>query len=54
MLERLGSKEDAAAYLTSDCCIDSLEEIAYFDGEGNVETTIKGVTSPGGTVNAGT
>jgi hypothetical protein len=37
-------------YLTRDCGIDSLGEIAYLDGEGDVYTTIKDVTSPGGTV----
>jgi hypothetical protein len=30
-----------------------LEEIAYLDGEDDVDTTIKGVTSPGGTVTTG-
>jgi hypothetical protein len=41
-------------YLTRDCGIDSLEGIAYLDGEGDAVTTIKGVTSPGGTVTGGT
>jgi hypothetical protein len=54
MLERLGFSRDLATYLTSGCGIDSLEEIAYLDGEDNVDTTIKGVTSPGGTVTTGT
>jgi hypothetical protein len=40
----------AVTYLTSGCGIDSLEEIAYLDGEVDVDTTIKGVTSPGGAV----
>jgi hypothetical protein len=43
-----------ATYLTSDCGIDSLEDIAYLDGEDDVDTTIKGVTSPGGTATVGT
>jgi hypothetical protein len=37
-------------YLTGTCDNDSLEEIAYLDGEDDVDTTIKGITSPGGTV----
>jgi hypothetical protein len=36
--------------LTGTCGIDSLEEIAYLDGVDDVDTTIKGVMSPGGTV----
>jgi hypothetical protein len=51
--ERLCFSDAAAAYLTRDCGIDSLEDIAYLDGEGNVETTIKGVTSPEGAVTVG-
>jgi hypothetical protein len=50
MLQRLGLSEDAATYLSGTCGIDSLEEIAYLDGVDNVDTTIKGITSPGGTV----
>jgi hypothetical protein len=50
MLERLGFSVTVATYLPRDCGIDSLEEIVYLDGEGDVYTTIKGVTSPGGTV----
>jgi hypothetical protein len=53
MLESMGFIVDTAAYLTSDCGIASLEEIAYLDGDGDVEITIKDVTSPGGTVNVG-
>jgi hypothetical protein len=53
MLERLGFIQDAATYLTITCGIDSLGEIAYLDGEYKVDTTIKGVTSPGGTVKTG-
>jgi hypothetical protein len=50
MLERLDFKEDLVAYLTRVCGIDSLEEFANMDGEGHVETNIKGVTNMGGTV----
>jgi hypothetical protein len=53
ILERLGFSFDALAYLTKDCGIDSLEEIAYLDGDRIVETNIKGVTIMGGTVNFG-
>jgi hypothetical protein len=49
MLERLGFSEAAATYLTGTCGIDSLDEIAYLDGIEDVDTTIKGVTNPGGT-----
>jgi hypothetical protein len=50
MLELLGFSVAAAIYLTRDYDIDSLDEIAYLDDEGDVDTNIKGVTSPGGTV----
>jgi hypothetical protein len=50
MFQRFGFSEDAATYLTGTCGIDSLDEIAYFDGIEDVDTTIKGVTNPGGTV----
>jgi hypothetical protein len=53
MLERLDFIQDAVTYLTSTCGIDSLEEIPYLDGEDDVDTMLKGVTSPGGTVTAG-
>jgi hypothetical protein len=53
MLKRLVFNQDTATYLTSGCGIDSLEEIAYLDGEDDVDTTIKGVTSPGGRVTTG-
>jgi hypothetical protein len=53
-LESLGFSFYMVSYLTRDCGIDSLEEIAYLDGEGDVETTVKGVTIPGGTVTVGT
>jgi hypothetical protein len=53
MLERLGFSEAAATYLTGTCGIDSLDEIAYLDGIEDVDTTIKGVTNPGGTVTTG-
>jgi hypothetical protein len=54
MLERLGFSEAAATYLTCTCVIDSLDEIAYLDGIEDVDTTIKGVTNPGGIVTTGT
>jgi hypothetical protein len=50
MLERLGFSSAAAAYLMSTCGIDSLDKIAYLDGINDVDTTIKGVMNPGGTV----
>jgi tRNA (Thr-GGU) A37 N-methylase len=52
-LERLVFIEVAATYLTGTCGIDSLDEIAYLDGIEDVDTTIKGVTNPGGTVMTG-
>jgi hypothetical protein len=48
MLEHLGFSYATVVYLTKDCGIDSLEEIAYLDGDGDVETIIKDITSPGG------
>jgi hypothetical protein len=53
MLERLVFSEAAATYLTGTCGIDSLDEIAYLDVIEDVDTTIKGVTNPGGTVMTG-
>jgi hypothetical protein len=53
MLQRLGFSKYEGTYLTGTCGIDSLEEIAYLDGEDDVDTTIKGVMSPGGTVSTG-
>jgi hypothetical protein len=53
ILERLGFIDAAAAYLTGTCGIDSLDEIAYLDGIDDIDTTIKGVTNPGGTVTTG-
>jgi hypothetical protein len=53
MLKRFGFSEAAATYLTGTCGIDSLDEIAYLDGIEDVDTTIKGVTNPGGTVTTG-
>jgi hypothetical protein len=50
MLKRLGFSESVATYLTGTCGIDSLDEIAYLDGIEDVDTTIKGVTNPGGTM----
>jgi hypothetical protein len=49
-MERLGFSVAAATYLTGTCGINSLDEIAYLDGIDDVDTTIKGVTNPGGTV----
>jgi hypothetical protein len=49
----LGFSEAAATYLTGTCGIDSLDEIAYLDGNDDVDTKIKWVTSPGGTVMTG-
>jgi hypothetical protein len=54
MLERSGFSSDAERYLTGTCGINSLDEIGYLDGIDDVDTTIKGVTNPGGTVTAGT
>jgi hypothetical protein len=53
ILERLGFSEAVATYLTGTCGIDSLDEIAYLDWIADVDTTIKGVTNPGGTVTTG-
>jgi hypothetical protein len=53
MLQRFGFSDTAVTYLTSTCGIDSLDEIAYLDGIDDVDTTIKGVTNPGGTVTTG-
>jgi hypothetical protein len=53
MLERLDFSEADATYLTGTCGIDSLGEIAYLDGSEDVDTMIKGVTNPGGTVTTG-
>jgi hypothetical protein len=53
MLKRFGFSDAAATYLTSTCGIDSLDEIVYLDGIEDVDTTIKGVTNPGGTVTTG-
>jgi hypothetical protein len=39
--------------LTGTCGIDSLDEIAYLDGIDDVDTTIKEVNNPGGTVMTG-
>jgi hypothetical protein len=53
MLERLGFSSAEVTYLTGTCGINSLDEIAYLDGVDNVDTTIKGVTNPGGVVTTG-
>jgi hypothetical protein len=53
MLQRFGFSDAAATYLTGTCGIDSLDEIAYLDGIDDVDTTIKCVTNPGGTVTMG-
>jgi hypothetical protein len=54
MLQHLGFSDDSATYLTGTCGIDSLDEIAYLDGVDDVDTMIKGVMNPGGTVTTGT
>jgi hypothetical protein len=54
VLERLGFSSAAATYLTGTCGINYLDEIAYLDGIDDADTTIKGVTNPGGTVTTGT
>jgi hypothetical protein len=54
MMELLGFSAATATYLTGTCGINSLNEIAYLDGIDNVDTTIKGVMNPGGTVMTGT
>jgi hypothetical protein len=53
MLEHLGFSDAAAAYLTGASGIDSLDEIRYLDGIDDINSTIKGVTNPGGTVTTG-
>jgi hypothetical protein len=53
MLQRFGFSEAAATYLTGTYGIASLDEIAYLDGIEDVDTTIKGVTNPGGTLTTG-
>jgi hypothetical protein len=50
MLERLGFGAATATYLTGTCGINSLDEIAHLDGIDDVDTTIKGLTNPGGMV----
>jgi hypothetical protein len=51
----MGFSNAAVTYLTRDCGIDSLKEIAYLnDADDDVENTIKGATSQGGTVTVGT
>jgi hypothetical protein len=53
MLELLGFSEVAATYFIGTCGIYPLDEIAYLDGSEDVDTMIKGVTNPGGTVTTG-
>jgi hypothetical protein len=53
VLELLCFSEATATYLIGTCGIDSLGEIAYLDGSTDVDTMIKGVTNPGGTVATG-
>jgi hypothetical protein len=53
MLQLFGFSDAAATYLTCNCGMDSLDEIAYLDGIIDVDTMIKGVTNPGGTVTTG-
>jgi hypothetical protein len=52
-LERVGFSEDAATYLIGTCGVDSLGEIAYLDGNEDVDAMIKGVTNKGGMVTTG-
>jgi hypothetical protein len=54
ILERVGLSDAAAAYLTGASGIDSLDEIRLLDGIDDIDSTIKGVTNPGGTVTTGT
>jgi hypothetical protein len=49
MLGRLGFSDAAAAYLTGASGIDSLDAIRFLDGIDDIDSTIKGVTNPGGT-----
>jgi hypothetical protein len=53
MLQRFGFSDAEAAYFTGTCGMDSLDEIAYLDGIDDIDTTIKVVTNPGGTVTTG-
>jgi hypothetical protein len=46
--------EVSATYLTGTCGIDSLDETVYLDVIEDVDTTLKGVPNPGGTVKTGT
>jgi hypothetical protein len=49
----LGFSKAVETYLIGTCGIDSLDEIVYLDGIDDVDTTIKGVTSPGGILTTG-
>jgi hypothetical protein len=49
----LGFSSAAATYLTGTCGINSLDDIAYLNSIDDVDTTIKGVTNPGGMVTTG-
>jgi hypothetical protein len=53
ILYQLGFSQAVSTYLTGTCGIDSLDEIAYLDGIDDVDTTIKGITNPGGNVMTG-
>jgi hypothetical protein len=53
MLDRLGFSSAVVTYLNGTCGMNSLDEISYLDGVDDVDTTIKGVTNPGGTVTTG-
>ena len=48
MLVRLGFSTEAAAYMVGTLGIDSLDEIAIYDGDDDVENLMKWVTRPGG------
>jgi hypothetical protein len=52
MIESLVFSSSVATYLMGTCGIDSLDEIAYLDVIDDVDTTIKGVTKPGGKATA--
>jgi hypothetical protein len=53
MLQRLGFSDGAVAFLTGASGIDSLDEIRFLDGIDDIDSTIKGVTNPGGAVTTG-
>jgi hypothetical protein len=50
---RLGFTEDAAKYFTRDADLSSLDEVAYLDGDDDVDNLIKRLNHPGGTTTSG-